>query len=68
MVGLVFAPDGRSFLAAADDDAVHEFRLDAGQDELQTWIEAKRQPPELTCEQRVQYNVEPPCDEAGAAP
>ena len=35
-------------------------------DDLLTWFVASRYLPELTCEQRVQYRVEPPCEEAGA--
>jgi hypothetical protein len=33
-----------------------------------SWIIANRYVPELTCEQRKQYHVEPLCDEAGAEP
>lgn len=63
VVDVTFMPDGRSFLAVADDNAVHEYRIDVSQDDLHTWIEANRQPPELTCQQRVQYHVEPLCEE-----
>jgi hypothetical protein len=35
---------------------------------LLAWIAANRRPPELTCEQWVQYHAEPLCAEAGAAP
>jgi WD40 repeat protein len=68
VVDVTFVPDGRSFLAVADDNAVHEFRLDASQDDLQTWIETNRRPPELTCQQRLQYHVEPLCQEIGTGP
>jgi len=62
VVSVAFVPDGRSFFAAADDDAVHEYRIDAAQDDLLTWITANRYAPEMTCEQRVQYHVEPLCE------
>jgi hypothetical protein len=68
VVGLAFVPDGHSFLVAADTDAVHEWQVDATQDDLLAWIVANRYVPELTCEQRKQYHVEPLCDEAGAEP
>jgi WD40 repeat protein len=63
IVGLAFVPDGHSFLVAADDDAVHEWRVDATQEDLLAWIESNRHVPELTCQQREQYQVEPSCDE-----
>jgi WD40 repeat protein/tRNA A-37 threonylcarbamoyl transferase component Bud32 len=63
IVGLAFTPDGRSFLVAADDDAVHEYRVDATQQDLLAWIAANRHIPELTCQQRERYRIEPLCDE-----
>ena len=69
ILGVVFVPDGSSFLVAADDDAVHEYRIDASNDDLLAWISANRFIPELTCQQRQQYNVAPLCDaEAGITP
>jgi WD40 repeat protein len=68
VVGLAFVPDGRSFLVAADTDAVHEWRVDATHDDLLAWVAANRYVPELTCEQRKQYRIEPLCDGAGAEP
>jgi WD40 repeat protein len=59
---LVFMPDGSSFLAAADTDAVHEWRVDATQEDLLAWIADNREFPELTCQQRRQYQVEPLCE------
>jgi hypothetical protein len=63
VVGLAFVPGGHSFLMAADDDAVHEYRLDATQDDLLAWVAANRYLPELTCQQRQRYGIEPLCDE-----
>jgi len=68
IVGLAFVPDGHSFLVAADDDAVHEWRVDATQDDLLAWVEANRYVPELTCQQRERYHVEPLCEQAGTLP
>lgn len=62
VVGVAFMPDGHSFFAAADDDAVHEYRLDATEADLLTWIAANRYVPDLTCEQREIYHVEPLCE------
>ena len=63
VVGLDFVPDGNSFLIAANDDAVHEYRIDATNKELHGWISANRYVPELTCQQREQYNIIPLCEE-----
>jgi len=68
VVGLAFVPDGGSFLVAADTDAVHEYRADATQDDLLAWVAANRYLPELTCQQRERYRIEPLCDEAGVLP
>jgi WD40 repeat protein len=62
VTSVAFVPDGHSFFAAADDDAVHEYRIDATEDDLLTWIAANRYVPDLTCEQRETYHVEPPCE------
>jgi WD40 repeat protein len=66
IVGVVFVPDGRSFFVAADDDAVHEYRVDTSQEDLLTWIAANRYVPELTCQQRERYRIEPLCEEVSA--
>jgi WD40 repeat protein len=63
IVKLAFVPDGRSFLVAADDDAVHEYRVDATQEDLLAWIAANRYVPELTCQERERYRIEPLCDD-----
>ncbi len=58
---LVFTPDG-NLLSVCDDDTVREWEVDASQEGLLTWIRANRYTPELTCEQRAQYHVEPLCE------
>jgi hypothetical protein len=63
ILGVAFVPDGGSFLVAADDDAVHEYRVDTTQQDLLAWIAANRYVPKLTCQQRGQYRIEPLCDE-----
>lgn len=62
VVGIDFMPDGASLLVAADDDAIHEYRIDATTDDLLAWVNANRFVPKLTCQQREQYNVTPLCD------
>lgn len=68
VMGIAFAPDGHTFLSVALDDTVREWRIDATQEDLLAWTEANRRIGELTCQQRVQYHVEPLCEAAGAAP
>jgi WD40 repeat protein len=67
IIDLDFVPGGRSFFVAADDNAVHEYRVDASEGDLLAWIAANRYVPELTCQQRAQYRIEPLCEE-GSAP
>ncbi|MBN1137697.1 MAG: hypothetical protein JXM73_14010 [Anaerolineae bacterium] len=62
ILGAVFMPGGRTILSAAVDSTVREWRVDLGYDDLLAWIEANRYVPELTCQQRAQYHVEPLCE------
>jgi len=64
VLGLAFMPDMRSFLSASFDSTVREWRLDLTSEELSSWSTVNRYVPELTCEQRAQYHVEPLCDVA----
>jgi WD40 repeat protein/DNA-binding SARP family transcriptional activator len=57
--GIAFAPEGRSFLSVALDDTVREWRVDATQEELLAWVQANRQPAELSPQQRLHYRLEP---------
>jgi WD40 repeat protein len=58
---LRFALDPDLLVSAANDGNVYEWRLNASGAELQAWIEGNRYIPELTCEQRLEYGVEPTC-------
>jgi WD40 repeat protein len=73
---VAFSPDGKLILSSSTDSSVilwdatsgAEIDVDATQDDLLAWVVANRYVPELTCEQRQRYHVEPLCDEAGAEP
>jgi WD40 repeat protein len=68
VLGIAFTSEGRTFLSVALDDSVREWRIDPTHEALLAWIEANRHTSELTCQQRAQYQVEPLCEEVGAAP
>jgi WD40 repeat protein len=57
-----FFPDGRHAVVGHRDGAVELWRIDATLDELLTWTQNNRHIPELTCEQRLLYNIEPLCE------
>jgi WD40 repeat protein/serine/threonine protein kinase/two-component SAPR family response regulator len=59
-----FSPDGRHAVVGFRDGTVELWRIDSTIDELLTWTRNNRYIPELTCEQRELYRVEPLCDEA----
>ena len=62
--GLAFAPAGATLFSGGDDlplETVREWRLDLTSEALHDWIAANRHAPDLTCEQRAQYNVTPLC-------
>jgi WD40 repeat protein len=59
-----FSPDGRHAVVGHRDGAVELWRIDATLDELLTWTGNNRYVPELTCEQRELYSVEPHCESA----
>jgi WD40 repeat protein len=62
ILGAVFTPGGHTILSTAVDSTVREWRVDLGYDDLLAWIEANRYVPELSCQQRAQYHVEPLCE------
>ncbi len=65
VLGLAFSPEGDRLFSAGDEvsyETVREWRIDGTQEELMAWIEANRYVPELTCQQREQYHVEPLCE------
>jgi WD40 repeat protein len=57
-----FTPDGRRAAVGYSDGRVELWRVDATLDDLLTWTENNRYIPELTCEQRALYRVEPLCE------
>jgi WD40 repeat protein len=58
----VFNADGRQALIGFHDGAVELWRIDATQEQLLEWIKANRYIPELTCNQRDLYRIEPSCE------
>ncbi len=58
----VFNVDGSQALVGYHDGAVELWRMDTTLDELLDWTKANRYIPELTCEQRSLYGVEPLCE------
>jgi WD40 repeat protein/serine/threonine protein kinase/energy-coupling factor transporter ATP-binding protein EcfA2 len=57
-----FTPDGRHAVVGYQNGAVELWRIDTTLDELLTWTRNNRYIPELTCEQREFYRVEPLCE------
>jgi WD40 repeat protein/serine/threonine protein kinase len=57
-----FSPDGRHAVVGYQDGAVELWRIDLTLDELLTWTRNNRYIPELTCEQRELYRIEPLCE------
>jgi WD40 repeat protein len=57
-----FSADGRQALVGYQNGAVELWRIDAALDDLLTWTQENRYIPELTCEQRALYRVEPLCE------
>lgn len=55
-----FSPDGHSVLVGFSDGMLEEWRIDT-LNELITWTHANRYIPELTCDQRELYQIEPLC-------
>jgi WD40 repeat protein/serine/threonine protein kinase/DNA-binding XRE family transcriptional regulator len=59
----VFNADGSQALVGLHDGAVELWRMDTTLDELLEWTQTNRYIPELTCEQRALYKLEPLCAE-----
>jgi WD40 repeat protein len=60
----VFNSDGSQALVGFHDGAVELWRMDTTLDELLEWTQANRYIPELTCNQRELYRIEPLCGPA----
>jgi WD40 repeat protein len=59
---LSFSPDGRHAVVGYRNGAVELWRIDLTVEEFLTWTQNNRYIPELTCEQRDLYRIEPPCE------
>jgi hypothetical protein len=65
--GLVFGPDGQTAYSVSLDGALIEWQVsDLPLDKLIEWTKENRYIRDLTCEERVQYRVEPYCEESPA--
>jgi WD40 repeat protein/serine/threonine protein kinase len=59
---LRFTPDGHHAVVGYQDGRVELWRIDSTLEELLTWTQNNRYIPELTCEQRELYQIEPLCE------
>jgi WD40 repeat protein/DNA-binding SARP family transcriptional activator len=67
--GVVFSPNGQTAFSVSLDGALIEWQIaDLPLNEMLVWIHANRYVRELTCEERVQYRVEPLCKDGEIAP
>ena len=57
----VFNADGSQALVGFQDGAVELWRIDTTLEQLLEWTQANRYMPDLTCEQRELYRIEPLC-------
>jgi WD40 repeat protein len=58
-----FSTDGRSAYSSGYDGVVFQWRIeDWALDELRAWVQENRYIREFTCDERVQYNIEPLCE------
>lgn len=62
MLNSWFLPDGERMLVGNWTGPIEVWRLDETLDELVLWTQTNRYTPELTCEQRELYRVEPLCE------
>jgi WD40 repeat protein len=68
LLSVMFSSDGRFALSGAEDNTARLWRVETSLDSLVNWAYANRYVPELSCAEREQYNVDPPCDASGALP
>ena len=67
LLSVKFSPDGSTALSGAEDDLLILWRAEP-LTHLIEWGYSHRYVPVLSCPERLQYNVEPFCDEAGNLP
>jgi len=66
---VVFSPDGQIAFSASLDGTLIQWQIaDQPLDELIEWVYANRYIRDLTCDERGQYRVEPPCNAEGVVP
>lgn len=69
MFDLALSPDGQSVIAGSSDTTITRWQVsNPSLDELRDWIDANRAMPDLSCEQRERYLIEPLCDVSLPAP
>jgi WD40 repeat protein len=60
---VAFSPDGRFAYSASEDGQIIQSRItEQSLDELLDWIKKNRFVRQLTCDERREYRVEPPCE------
>jgi WD40 repeat protein len=62
VLSLMLTPDGDRLVSGAEDNTVRVWRMADTLDALVAWGRSNRYVPDLTCAQREQYNVDPPCE------
>ncbi|MDY6878333.1 MAG: BTAD domain-containing putative transcriptional regulator [Chloroflexota bacterium] len=68
-VDVAFSPDSQMAFSVGFDGALIQWQVaDPSLDELRDWIQANRYVRELTCDERVQYRVEPLCNAEEVVP
>jgi WD40 repeat protein len=56
-----FTPDGKLIITISEDSEIIAWDVSQLPDEFETWTKENRYIPEMTCEQRELYQVEPLC-------
>jgi len=57
-----FTPDGKTIITISEDSEIIAWDISQLPDGYETWVQENRYIPELTCEQRELYQVEPLCE------